>query len=215
MKNESEFVEDFLAHYASQYYDPVKAREYYLRTRKLKGRSGASPMDSSGRSSANPSSGTPSASPMQSSAEERRRKAEQRVAEIRQRLDRLKAILADLVEQAKARSGVESKPTAQKVKEASDTKKESKKSKETPERKLSEKEKREARERSRENYEKQSKSSTSATERSLLQEKDAIERKIAEIRKKLKAAVEKERRLNGNSSAQQMSSNRSLTAEGR
>lgn len=30
--------DEFMAHYASQYYDPVKAREYYLRTRKLKGR---------------------------------------------------------------------------------------------------------------------------------------------------------------------------------
>lgn len=31
-------LDNFLAHYASEYYDPVKAREYYLRTRKLKGR---------------------------------------------------------------------------------------------------------------------------------------------------------------------------------
>lgn len=31
-------MSDILAHYASRYYDPVKAREYYLRTRKLKGR---------------------------------------------------------------------------------------------------------------------------------------------------------------------------------
>ena len=30
-------VDDFLAHYASKYYDPAKAREYYLRTRELKG----------------------------------------------------------------------------------------------------------------------------------------------------------------------------------
>lgn len=30
--------EDYVAHYASKYYDPQKAREYYLRTRKLKGR---------------------------------------------------------------------------------------------------------------------------------------------------------------------------------
>lgn len=30
--------EDSLAHYASENYDPVKAREYYLRTRELKGR---------------------------------------------------------------------------------------------------------------------------------------------------------------------------------
>lgn len=30
--------ESALAHYASQYYDPVKAKEYYERTKKLKGR---------------------------------------------------------------------------------------------------------------------------------------------------------------------------------
>lgn len=30
-----EFVENFLAHYASQYYDPVKAHEYYMQNREL------------------------------------------------------------------------------------------------------------------------------------------------------------------------------------
>lgn len=30
--------DDYIAHYASQYYDPVKAHEYYERTKKLKGR---------------------------------------------------------------------------------------------------------------------------------------------------------------------------------
>lgn len=34
----SEKVDAFLAHYSSKYYDPAKAREYYLRTRELKGR---------------------------------------------------------------------------------------------------------------------------------------------------------------------------------
>src|SRR5215212_8902743 len=33
-----DFVDEFLAHYASQYYDPAKAHEYYLRNRELKGR---------------------------------------------------------------------------------------------------------------------------------------------------------------------------------
>lgn len=32
-------VGNFIAHYSSEYYDPAKAREYYLRTRELKGRS--------------------------------------------------------------------------------------------------------------------------------------------------------------------------------
>ena len=34
---------DELTHYASKYYDPVKAHEYYMRTRKLKGRQTAAP----------------------------------------------------------------------------------------------------------------------------------------------------------------------------
>ena len=32
------FIDDYLAHYASKYYDPAKAREYYLKNRELKGR---------------------------------------------------------------------------------------------------------------------------------------------------------------------------------
>lgn len=38
MGDVQEFIDNHLSHYASQYYDPVKAREYYLRTRELKGR---------------------------------------------------------------------------------------------------------------------------------------------------------------------------------
>lgn len=34
-------VGEFLAHYASQFYDPAKAHEYYLKTRELKGLPGA------------------------------------------------------------------------------------------------------------------------------------------------------------------------------
>lgn len=37
----------FIAHYASQYYDPVKAKEYYERTKKLKGREAAKLPDTS------------------------------------------------------------------------------------------------------------------------------------------------------------------------
>lgn len=42
MSRGKEYVEDFLAHYASEYYDPAKAREYYLRTRELKGQQNTS-----------------------------------------------------------------------------------------------------------------------------------------------------------------------------
>jgi hypothetical protein len=44
MSGEIELAEKFLAHYASQYYDPVKAHEYYLRTRQLSGRQSAKGM---------------------------------------------------------------------------------------------------------------------------------------------------------------------------
>ena len=30
-------IDELLQHYASPYYDPVKAHEYYMRTRELKG----------------------------------------------------------------------------------------------------------------------------------------------------------------------------------
>ena len=42
-------VEESLSHYASKYYDPVKAHEYYERTKKLKGQSSASPNTSAQR----------------------------------------------------------------------------------------------------------------------------------------------------------------------
>ena len=42
------FVGDFLAHYASEYYDPAKAREYYLRTRELKGKQSTSELTRKG-----------------------------------------------------------------------------------------------------------------------------------------------------------------------
>lgn len=41
--------EDYLAHYASKYYDPVKAHEYYLKTRELKGRRSSSNLNAEGK----------------------------------------------------------------------------------------------------------------------------------------------------------------------
>lgn len=42
----------YLIHYASKYYDPVKAHEYYMRTRELKGRRSTSGLNEEGRSAA-------------------------------------------------------------------------------------------------------------------------------------------------------------------
>lgn len=48
---ESEF-NDELKHYASPYYDPVKAHEYYMRNRELKGRTSTSGLNEEGRTAA-------------------------------------------------------------------------------------------------------------------------------------------------------------------
>lgn len=45
----AESIEDYLAHYASKYYDPVKAHEYYLKTRELKGRRSSSNLNAEGK----------------------------------------------------------------------------------------------------------------------------------------------------------------------
>jgi len=45
-------VDNFLAHYASEYYDPVKAKAYYERTKKLKGRKKANALTSKAQSDA-------------------------------------------------------------------------------------------------------------------------------------------------------------------
>lgn len=42
-------VTEYLAHYASPYYDPVKAHEYYMRTRELKGRRSTAKLSDEGK----------------------------------------------------------------------------------------------------------------------------------------------------------------------
>ena len=45
----AEPIEDYLAHYVSKYYDPVKAHEYYLKTRELKGKRSSSNLNAEGK----------------------------------------------------------------------------------------------------------------------------------------------------------------------
>ena len=88
-------------------YDPVKAREYYLRTRHLKGRRRAQARPPGpGRRPA-----VAQVKPKQSSAA-RRAAIEAEKAHLEKRLKRLKEVLRELVDAAKKRSGVdESKDT--------------------------------------------------------------------------------------------------------
>ena len=105
MPSPEEFI-DSLLH--ARDYDPVARREYYLKTRKLKGRRVGAGKTAVAR---HPSSGTASVkrpSPTAKiSAKERRKAIEARVAALQARLDKLKKVLEELVRQAKLRSGVE------------------------------------------------------------------------------------------------------------
>ncbi len=122
-------------------YDPAKAREYYLRTRQLKGRPAASV-----KSSTTPRRSSSGNSPRPKASFSQREELEARKAALEKRLDRLREVLASLVDAAKKRSGID-KP---KTKDASspetkDTKETKSKSSKT-DKPLTEADKREKRE---------------------------------------------------------------------
>lgn len=108
--------EDIILAHAKQPYDPVKRRERYLRTRKLKGRRPAQQRPVVNK---RPQKGAlPPRTPGGSTAEQRRkalaqrraaqrRKVTARVAKLTKKLIKLRAELQELVELAKLRSGVE------------------------------------------------------------------------------------------------------------
>ena len=45
-------MSNYISHYASQYYDPEKAHEYYMRTRELKGRKSTAGLNDDGKAAA-------------------------------------------------------------------------------------------------------------------------------------------------------------------
>jgi len=159
-------------------YDPNKAREYYLRTRKLKGRKAGAgdPQPSERSGSKKPTTGKPRGRPKKSPAQ-KRKEAEAEVAALKKRLARLKEVLAELVKGAKARSGVETKTDKAKAKAQQNQDAKSK----TP---LTAKQKREAAARSKKNYEETKKNNASDKNVQELQEQ------IKDIKAKIQKALE-------------------------
>lgn len=91
-------------------YDAAKAHEYYLRVRKLKGRSrqGDATTNSRVKTGASTSAKRLHSKPAKTQTNQKRRaEAKARVDALNARLDKLRSVLAELVKQAKARSGVE------------------------------------------------------------------------------------------------------------
>lgn len=194
-------------HYSDEYfartliheYDPVKRHQYYERTKKLKGRgsglSDPSPTtDSSGQRKA--SGGVFNKPKDIKTAEQRKAEIETRVAAYKQRLDKLKKVLAELVAEAKKRSadnaGTKESRAKDKTKETSSEEKTG--SKDSKDSDLSSKEKADARKRSKEYYDKnKDKISLKKQEERLVDEIKKVEEKISKIRDELKSSIKKAR----------------------
>lgn len=90
-------------------YDPVKAREYYLRTRKLKGRRPTTATVVSpgrgGRRPAGASAARAGGKPNRSKTKSRQEELRAQKEALEKRLDRLREVLEQLVDAAKKRSG--------------------------------------------------------------------------------------------------------------
>lgn len=184
-------------------YDPVKAREYYLRTRELKGRKpGSQEIVGEGRSGPNTSSASPtrsSAGPVKatataapasqpSNAAALRQAATKRQAMLRARLERLETVLAQLTEKAKEAAGVETteSSTSSKEPEKSDSSKEKEKPKTAAEKK-------EAAKKAQEDYEKNKTPETNDSAQDLQNKIEAVQKQIADARETIRAAIERAR----------------------
>lgn len=100
--------------YVIHEYDPVKRREYYLKTRQLKG---LTPKATIKTAVKRPKAAVKPAPNRQQRQEERRRQLQAQVDALKARLQKLREALAELVKAAKARSGVKTPTKKQPAKE--------------------------------------------------------------------------------------------------
>lgn len=170
-------------------YDPAKARAYYLRTRKLKGRTAKTDGPSSSvRGSARPSATAVAGSSTSNRANTKSRRAEllAQKERLEKRLDRLREVLEQLVIEAKGRSGVK-KPDAKDAAPETQTDKADRNSEEKAKR-LSPSQKAAKAKKAKETYEKENPNSLS-TNVDVLKEQvkdiqDQIQRAIADARER-------------------------------
>lgn len=184
-----EFIEHAIA---PQRYDPAKARDYYLRTRKLKGRSPAASKSSPSRPSAK-------AQPLKISNKKIKKvsvpskamqaNASLRVASIKKKLVKLKSLLAKLIQ--KAKNSDKGSADKSKKKDSGDSSANSRKESSD----LTTSQKNEKAKKARDDYEKVDKKPGDSESRKKdidAQIKD-VRAQIAKIQKELKAATAKAR----------------------
>lgn len=175
-------IRDFILSHSRQAYDPKKRREYYLRTRELKGRTKGKIEPPKGSRPSAQATGQRARKAFKSEiakrkadSKARREEAKARIEQLENKLDKLDEIHKKLVAQAKIRSGA--KPEEVKDTKTSKTKDSDKGSS----KKATAKEKKEAAERAKEAREKEEKTSPQ-------QQIRVLERQIAEARAKIEEA---------------------------
>jgi hypothetical protein len=151
-------------------YDPVKRRQYYLKNRKLKGRTAKAVQTSKPRPTAKPKPPVKTRAQRQA---ERRRKLEAEVNALKARLEKLRTALTLLTKQAKARSGVEPTSNAPKKSPA----------KKSPAKKQTSAQKAEAAKQSKEYYEKNRDKILADEVKSLKGKIKTIQERIEKMRK--------------------------------
>lgn len=163
-------AEDF-ANVLLHEYDPQKRREYYLKNRKLKGRTKTAKLEAA--VSRTSSIAKSSKVKKKASAAERNRKATAELAALKVRLEALRSIVKDLVEAAKKRSGTKTteKKETEKKRESSD---------------LSAADKKKAAERSKKYYEK-NKDTPAGQVKEIKAQIAKLQERIAKLRAEAKA----------------------------
>jgi uncharacterized protein YceH (UPF0502 family) len=190
---------ELLLKHADVPYDPAKRREYYLKTRELKGRQ--------------PGRGSPTASKTgnrarsQGDLTKRRAASEQRREEVKARIEKLKAHIAELkvvlkkvLAEAKARGGGTPQP-AKKTAAKSDSKSSDKKP-------LTAKQKSDAAKRSKEAYDKEQKKSGNQN-----QELASLTNQLNSLKKRISKAIENARSNQPSRTEERSSSNRTAKLE--
>ena len=160
---------------APSVYDPAKAHEYYLRTRELKGRKPASAKATSAPKSRGRQP-IPVKKPKVSKAAVRAAARHRELVALKARLEKLQALLRELVQQAKARSGVDSNKKSTSSRDAND---------DSDNKKLSPAEKRKAAKAAHDRYEKDKKTESKPDTRA------DLKRKIKNVRAQIKKMREK------------------------
>lgn len=170
-------VDEFLQHHLEHEYDPTKRREYYLRNRKLKGRKrGRGDRPTGGRPTGRPQ-------PPRKKAGQTPAEIEARKVALEKKLERLKEVLRELVDAAKARSGVEPKRDKEaSTPEPTSSKKDSK---------LTAAQKRKKAAEARKDYEPEKQSAP--TTKSLEADIAKVREQIASARAKLRASIDRSR----------------------